>query len=278
MKTIIRYSLTVIALVLVTSFANAQYLANNATAVGDGDNPYVGTAYTYNVTRGNAGSTIEWLVYDNATDYANSPASVSDATNYTITGGATTSATITWNNPGTYYLTYKETLNGCSTFRGIVVIATANSFQINLIADASACNVQNNKVLDWEGYNEPGEEVITPLAFEVQMTKDAGFSIDSWQFNGSFAVPTGISPSSITASEGTINVSGNTFTLTGLTSGSVTITFGASGLITAGGDITLTASAGKAISGAITTNDNGTGDLDQKITLNPLPGASNISF
>jgi hypothetical protein len=275
MKTIFRHFLTVIALVFTMISVKAQYVANDPSSLGDGDNPYLGTAYTYTVVRGDAGSTIEWIVYDDAW-----MTTLTAAAKYTISATNVVNPTITWNIAGTYYLTYKETLNGCDTYRGVVVVAAANSFQIDLVADASTCNIEEGNVLDWDDYDGDvsGEEVVTPLAFTVGMTKEAAFSIDSWQFNGAFTVPAGISASSITASEGTINVTGNTFTLTGLTSANVTITYNASGLVTAGGDVILTASNGAAISGSITTDDNGSGDLDQKITLNPLPGSSNISF
>jgi hypothetical protein len=271
MKKSMRYLLGVFALVLIANFASAQYVDNSSTSLGDGDNPYVGTEYTYAVS--SDGGTMEWLVYD---DSSMTTASASSA--YSLTNGTTASATITWNTAGTYYLTYKETsADGCSTYRGVVVVVTENSFQLDLAADSDACNSEEGNVLDWTTY-ETKSDVTTPLTFTVNMTKDDSFSIDSWQFEGTFSLPTGISTSTITASEGAIVVSGDTFTLTGLTSESVTITYTASGLVTAGGDITLTASNGAAISGTVTTDDNGTGDLAQIITLNPLPGATNISF
>lgn len=272
MKNSMRYLLGVFALVLMTNFANAQYVANSVASLGDGDNPYVGTAYTYTVT--SDGGTIEWLVYDDS-----AMVTASATSDYSLTNGTTASATITWNTAGTYYLTYKETLNSCSTYRGVVVVVTDNSFQLDLAADGSACNSEEGNVLDWTTY-ETKSDVTTPLTFTVTMSKDATFSIDSWQFDGAFSLPTGITTGSITASAGTISVTDDTFSLTdiGSTVTSVEITFNASGLVTAGGGITLTASNGAAISGSVTTDDNAAGDLTQVITLNPLPGASNISF
>jgi hypothetical protein len=276
MKNSMRYLLGVFALVLITNFASAQYVANSSTSLGDGDNPYVGTSYTYTVS--SDGGAIEWLVYsadDLAIGNLVDPGASTPA--YTISGKTTASASIIWNTPDTYYLTYKETLAGCSTYRGVVVVVTANSFQLDLAADNNACNSEEGNVLDWVTYKTKSN-VTTPLTFTVNMTKDASFSINSWQFNGAFTLPSGITTGSITSSEGSISVLGDTFTLTGLTSASITITYTASGLVTAGGNITLTASNGAAISVSGTTNDNASGDLTQIITLNPLPGSSNISF
>lgn len=283
------FSITAI-LTFVSVNVNAQYVPNDALALGDGDNPYVGTEYTYSVTLGKVGNTVEWMVYDAADEYAKASPTVSDAANYDLTVGTastTVSASLTWKNPGTYYLTYKETASvadgGCSTYRGVVVVVTANSFQLDLLADnASVCNVKHDQVLDYDEFDgvdvTTPEEVVTPLTFTVNMTKDATFIIDSWKFDGTFALPSGITASSITASSGDITPSGNSFTLTGLTAASVTITFNASGLITAGGDITLTASNGAAISGAITTDANASSTLVGTTKLNSLPAASNISF
>lgn len=269
--------------------AQNEYLANTPASLGDGDNPYVGTSYTYTVAPG--AGTIQWTVYSaDDLDPGNvvDPAAASPA--YTISGGTTASATIVWNTPGTYYLTYSEDLNGCVTRRGVIVEVAANNFQIAMEANKTAvCNVKEGAVLNWNNYNEAGEEVKTTVTYEINMSKEDDFAIQSWQFNGAFTLPTGLTiadAADVTSNVGSISVSGSAnenFALTGMngTQKSVIITVKVSGLVTASGTIPLAISGGQALSGptsAIITGNSETANQSQTNELKPLPGASNISF
>lgn len=292
MKIILRSLMGLIALVLFANVVNAQYVANDPTPLGDGDNPYVGTKYTYEVTPD--GGTVEWLVFDD-----NGMLNPTDGAKFTFDGGVnnTASVAITWNTEGTYYLTYKETLNGCSTYRGVVVIATANDFYLTLAADSEACNSEQNNVLDWTTY-ETKDDVKTKLTYQVAMNKNAGFDIDTWEFTGtfSFSPGSGLSIDAATdvvvidgtktagGSNGTFSVSANEANTL------VTIEVSVSGKVTDGGDVILTLSNGAAVIGSLNVADNvllptagvqpdaTLRDRVQTQDLKPLPGATNISF
>jgi len=285
MKTTLRSLIGVLALVLLASVASAQYVANDGDK-GDGDNPYIGTPYAYTVTPG-AGS-IEWLVYTN-NDLTGLV--TAGAGTYTISDPNVANPTITWNAAAgtTYYLTYKETLNSCSTYRGVVVILETNTFNIAMDADVAAvCNVKEGDVLNWDNYDQAGEEVKTSVDYVVNMTKDGSFSIDSWEFKGTLSLPGDLAVANsgdITISgSGTLTVLGGVdnkeFTITGIPAGetSVTISVDISSLVSNGGVAPLGISLGKAIKGVVETASVATGNQSQSNTLKALPAASNISF
>jgi hypothetical protein len=271
------------------TLANAQYIANDNSVIGDGDNPYVGTSYTYTVTAD--GGTSAWEVYSASNPV---PANIVTAgpTTYTISGASTASATITWNAAGTYYLNYKETsTNGCVTRRGLVVIAAANTLVIAAGTDASTCNTKEGQVLNWSNYDESTDLVKTALTFPVTLTKDATFNADSLQFTGTLTLPSGVTVAAagdITIDSGRVTVSGGSNTSitvegcpisSGATSVTVTVTVNVSSTITTGGNVILTLANKKVISGNgnIETSSNG-GDNAMTNQLKDLPGATNISF
>ncbi len=279
MKMRILQLVSLIAFLGMADFANAQYLPNTPGILGDGDNPYIDTEYTYSVTADGGAS--EWLVYMD-----DSMGTSADPSAYSITGENTAEAKITWHTPGVYYLTYKEELNGCYTYRGIVVDVTANTFFLEMQGDKENCNAKEGTVLDWNIYAT--QPVETTLTFAVDVNKESGFNFNNWEFKGTYALPAGvvIEAGKVTASAGTVtqDVASDSFTVTGISEAvsSVTITMIVKGVITAGGDVTLNVSEGKAntVNGSVITvvSDNGSGDKDQVVKLKKLPGTSNINF
>jgi len=286
MKNSMRYLLGVFALVLITNFASAQYVDNDDTKLGDGDNPYVGTEYTYTVTLGAVGNTVEWFVYDTNTEYAavTPVVSAKDYDKVDGTPGTTVSTKITWNETGTFYLTYKETsTDGCSTFRGVEIKVTENSFYLELADDiTNVCNGLEGDVLNWTIYKDK-TDVPTTLTYTVDVMKDADFDITTWEFDGEL-VKTSADLSFVSVSsndpDATINLTGNTFTVRGAKVNQLILTVTINSKVTTADDVRLNLTNGVARTGTLVTNDNTTkgGDRFQINSLKGLPAATNISF
>lgn len=280
----------------ILSFLSMNVFAQSGSTgtLGDGDDPYLGTTHNYKVT--GDGGTVVWTVLksDGAGGYIDGTADVTLGTN-SATGGVN-SVDIAWNTAGDYKVKYTETLAGCSTVRELGVTVHTNSFYLYLADNGNACNSEEGNVLDWDTY-ETKNDVKTSLTFTVNMAKESGFSIDNYQFEGNIVLPSGLTiagAGDVTVTGGTktagtgngnFNVTVNAADFDSATSDAVTITVAVSGKVTDGGDVTLNLTKGKAVKGAVTTNDNTTdyptaspGDRTQVITLKPLPGSSNISF
>ncbi|MCT4613314.1 MAG: hypothetical protein N4A49_00395 [Marinifilaceae bacterium] len=289
MRTTFKYFLGLAACLLMAQVSMAQWVDATTAPLGDGDNPYVGNEYTYTVTTGTpAGTAKVWAIF---TDKGTTAALAAD---YTMTGINTGSAKITWKKAGTYYLRYAETLNGCTTYRGQKIVVSENNFYITLAADGDKCNVEAGNVLDWTTYETKADNK-TDLVYTVTRHTEAGFTIDSWKFEATIDLPTGIS---IDAGELTTNdagctvtnTTGSTYTFTGITKTDLVITVKAKGKVTDGGNLKLTLSKGIAMKGALELKDNelrpsnveetnaALRDRIQTMVLKPLPAASNIQF
>lgn len=280
MKTFLHLLSVTAIMVLLSTNAFAQ--SGTAGSLGDGDDPYLLTTHNYKVTKD--GGTVVWAVL-HAVDSSDASGDVTLGTN------GNDNIDITWNTAGNYIIEYTETLDGCATKRTLGVTVHSNSFYLDLAADSDACNIEVGNVLDWTVY-ETKANVQTELTFEVNMTKESGFALDTYSFTGDFVLPADV----LIAAEGDVTVTGGTKTIgTGngnfsvsatatdaATSGTVTIKVLVSGRVTDGGPITLNLTNGRAISGTITTPDNTSlpvsSDRAQVVTLKPLAGSSNISF
>ncbi|WP_421920566.1 hypothetical protein [Marinifilum sp.] len=263
---------------------NAMAQSSTPASLGDGDDPYLGTTHNYKVT--DDGGSIVWAVFESD---GNTDASAS----VTLGSNGNNNINITWNTAGNYVIQYTETLNGCATRRTMSVTVHTNSFYLELATDGSECNAEEGNVLDWNTY-ETKSDVKTNLTFTINMTKESGFGIDNYQFTGDIALPTGLtiaSESDVTVTggiktpgtaNGNFSVTVNATDFDSATSDEITIQVAVSGKVTDGGNVTLNLTNGKAIQGAIETPDNtslpASSDRSQVITLNPLPGSSNISF
>lgn len=257
---------------------NAFAQSGTPVSLGDGDDPYLGTTHNYKVTKD--GGVSIWAVTGAAA-----------VTDYSLGTNGNNNIDITWNVAGDYIIEYTETLDGCATKRTLGVTVHSNSFYLDLADDSNACNSEEDNVLDWAVYKTKAD-VKTELTFIVNMTKESGFSIDTYQFTGDFVLPSGVSIAAV----GDVTVTGGTkiagtgpgnFNISATatdaaTSGIVTIKVFVSGIVTDGGPVTLNLTNGRAISGAIITSDNTTlpasSDRSQVVTLKPLAGSSNISF
>jgi len=261
---------------------NAQYVNNDPTSKGDGDDPFVGTTYTYTVTKGDLASTVAWSVYLD-TDLEAGDLVTPGATTYTISDASVVNPQITWHAQGTYYLTYTETLNGCDTRRGLKVVVTENSFYLELADDIpNVCNGLEGDVLDWTTYKTK-TNVPSSLIYTVDIEKDGAFAVDAWEFDGELVkTKADLSFVSITSNDtdATIILTGDTFTVRGAKVDKLILTVVVNSKVTTTDDVRLNVTNGKARTGAIVTDDNTTKGVDrfQVNSLKGLPAATNISF
>ena len=253
MKKKLTYLIVAIAFIAISSVAKAQ----------DGTSPYAGSTHSYSVTpdANSANKSYLWEVSGGGTI-----SGVDDETSVLIDWGTT---------PGIYTITFTETdeSTSCATVRELQVEVIANTFYVDMAADAAECHDSTGLVLA-NGALGP-----TTLYFTVNLNKDAGWNIDSWEYDFSVAVAgTDYSVSSVKVDGGSelgagphanISVAG--------TQASSEIAVVITGPVSAGTDVTVTVSNGEAVDGTSTTPDNGSGNKDQVLTVNPLPNTSEIS-
>ncbi len=247
-----------------------------------GTNPILGTTHDYTITIDQLSSTRLWEI--DATDLS----TVGWATITAATAdGGTETVSITFNSPtfsaGTYTLRYTETLtNGCSTVREITITVQDNLFCLVAGGDASECHDLDGTVFDWAANGATAQS--TDIEFTVDVTNGAALAITNWQFDGTLTLTNGdYTVTNVASSAGTVNNFAGTGPYTfdisavpGATT-SITLTVTVEGLVTDTDVFELALSNGIANVGAYAVPDNGTCDGIQVITVDPLPGASNIS-
>lgn len=254
MKRTFTYLLTISVFLLISAAAMAQ----------DGLTPYAGSLHTYSVTPDPDSSNKTYL--------------------WEISGGGTingatdgSSINVTWGNtPGTYTITFTETdeSTSCSTQRTLDVEVIANTFFLAMAEDAEECHDSTGAVLSAAASGP------TTVYFTVELNKDSDWDIDSWQYD--FTVNfsgSDYSLQSVSVDGGSdLGTSGSYAgqTVSG-TSSTSEIAVELSGPVASGTDVTFTISNGVALSGTTSTPDNGTGDSDQVLTINPLPNTSEIT-
>jgi hypothetical protein len=149
----------------------------------NGTNPYVNSTHTYSVT--DAGGSLVWSVL-----MANGDAASVD-TDYTMTGGTTASANITWLkvndadapiSNANYIVQLEETAavasGGCSTMRQFVVTVIGNTFDITIADLAATCSDASGNIIVDETNSNLGT---TSKTFTIDMI-GAAFNPD-WKFD-----------------------------------------------------------------------------------------------
>lgn len=238
----------------------------------NGANPYAKSTHTYTVNSGAAG-TYEWSVL-----MANGTGAT-DGVDYTMTGGTTAAATITWlkaNVPATnanYIVQVKETatLGSCATLRQYSVTVIDNSFFLIAGADGTECHDENGNILT------EGETKATVVAFDVTIDATTfALPVDSWNFD--FTLGLGNAAYTITEVkvDGVVVPDYDDISVDG-GKNTVPILVTLSGPVTTGEIVTLTVSGGEIVIGTATTLDNDSGDKVQVLTINPLPATTNIT-
>lgn len=254
MKKSITYLIAIAALMVISVGAMAQ----------DGGTPYAGSTHTYSITpdANSTGKTYLWTLSGGGT----------------IDGSATgSSVVIDWGTTaGTYTLTFTETdgNTSCLSVRDLEVEVIANSFYLNMEANASECHDSTGQVLA-DGATGP-----TTLYFTVSMNKDAAWTIDSWEFDFTVAVAgTDYTLTSVKVDGGADLGTSGTYVDQSIvgTNDEIEIAVEITGAVTAGTDVTVQISNGEAIVGTAVTPDNGTGPDTQILTVNPLPDTSDIT-
>lgn len=253
MKKKLTYLIVAVAFIAISNVAKAQ----------DGTSPYAGSTHSYSVTpdANSANKSYLWEVSGGGT----------------ISGASDeTSVIIDWGTiPGTYTITFTETdeITSCATVRELEVEIIANTFYVDMEADAAECHDSTGLVLANDASGP------TTLYFTVNLNKDAGWNIDSWEYDFSVAVA-GIdyTITSVKVDGGSdLGAGPHTNVSVAGSAASSEIAVVISGPVTAGTDVTVTVSNGEAIVGTSTTQDNGSGNKDQVLTVNPLPNTSEIS-
>lgn len=259
-----------------TTFYLIAVLTFMMTSIGamaqGGASPYLNSTHTYTVIMENGSNTEGWVIA-NASGVALSPQPAFTPTKV----GTTAKMVITWASPWTvagtdYKILFTET-GTCIAKRELPVSVIANNFFLTMNADGSECHDLTGTVL------APAASGNTTLNFTANLNKDAGFTIDSWQFDFTVNVVTGYTLQSVKVNNGlTLGTSGSyTGQSVAPTSTTASIEVVINGPVESGTIVTIALANGKAIKGTATTPDNGTGDKNQVLTVNALPATSVIS-
>ncbi len=193
MKKLFTYLIAATALFAVATGAKAQ----------DGWNPYVGSTHTYSVTPGNSGNTFQWVLSGGGT----------------ISGDKTTTASIDWDTPGTYTLSFTETdvTTLCSTVKQITV-NVSSGFDVALSSVDSVCNSAEGFV------NFGGTDTTTTISYVIDMTSGTTTWNPDWQVTFSLS---GATVSEVSYGGTVVTESDGSYTISGLSStsgsGSVTV-------------------------------------------------------
>ncbi|MPQ47601.1 hypothetical protein GCQ56_11365 [Marinifilum sp. N1E240] len=269
MKTLLKSLIGLFSLVLFTNVALAQ------TA----DKPLAGATYTYRVQAEDIDNTITWSVYDGTT-------ALTAGTHYTITVnkvGVNSEAKITWGlglvAEHTYTIQYTEEANSCTTVRTLdVVYKTNNSFDVTIAeGNSTQCNALHDLV------SNLNDNATTTVTFDVSMTKDAAWTIDTWEYK--FAVNlTGAGSPSVSAvriGASTLTESGGKYADLGVSVGDTrTIEVDVTGNANEQVTVELVLSEAFAVNG-VTKTAEGTPDTNTNTAstiVKALPAASGITF
>lgn len=245
--------------------AAALLLISNGLMAQGGETPFVGSTHNYTVEPESTSNTLTWSIVESSGYTINSQTIVGD----------NSVANITWTNTGAYKLQFtewNETTN-CATIKELDITVSANTFDVTVVTPSATCNAADGVV------NYAGTDVTTEVSFVVDMeTGDAAFSPD-WEFTFTLTSSTGATVANVSAGSGSLSESGETYTLTGLTSasgeGSVTITLDATGELYSAEDVVLILTSAKELTYNTPESDSGNNTATQ--TINPIPQTSDIT-
>lgn len=224
--------------------------------------PLVNSTHTYTITPGNAGNTFAWSVVEGVA-----------GTDYTISNGNTSAATILWKTVGTYTLKFMETTSSsCSTVKTTTVVVSQNTFDISTSSPTATCNTADGQA------NYASSTATTSITFTVDMTTGNSSWSPNWEFSFTLTPSSGATIANVASSAGTLSGT-STYTLYGIpsTSGakSVTITMNVTGNIYNLHTVDLVITSGKELT--YNTPDKDSNDLTATQTIKALPNTSSIS-
>ncbi len=249
----------------------ALMLTSLGTMAQGGASPYLNSTHTYTVTMEDGANTASWVIADNAgVALATQPSFSSGKAGKVATMVITWADT--WASVGDYKIWFIES-GTCSTKRELPISIIANTFYLTMNADGSECHDLSGTIL---GVDAIGN---TNLLFTVNLNKDSDWAIDNWKFDFTVNVSSGYTLQSVKLNAGAeLGTSGNYSdqSVPGTLATSIILVV-INGHVETGATVTVALSNGKAVKGTTTTPDNGTGDKNQELTVDPLPATSAIS-
>jgi hypothetical protein len=225
--------------------------------------PLVNSTHTYSVTPGNAGNNFAWSIVEG-----------SSPTDYVITDGSATTASILWKTAGTYTLQFRETSStSCITLISKTVVVSANTFNVVTPALLSPlCNEASGVA------NYSASTVATTVQYAVNMVTGIPSFNPNWEFIFTLTPSSGATISSVTTSAGSITGTGP-YTVTGITSatgtGSVTITLELTGNVNTAHTVAIAITSAKELS--YNTPSIVTGNKAAIQTVNAIPATTSFS-
>jgi hypothetical protein len=267
MKSVISKLTNVAVLLLICEVAMAQ----------GGASPYLNSTHTYTVTMEDGlNNTDLWVIANDA----GIPLAIQPTFSADVDGNIAT-LVITWADSwasvgSAFKILFSEEDDNtlCVSQRELDVNVIANTFYLTMEADASDCHNLSGEIL--------GEDVSgnTTLLFTVNLNKDASWDIDNWVFDFTVGVTGNYILQSVKVNDGSDLGDGGTYSAISVSGVIIAaqIEVVVNGPVEEGSDVTVEIVNGKALKSTITTPDNGTGDKDQILTVNPLPATSIISF
>jgi len=254
MKKTTFYLIALLALIMSSVGAMAQ----------DGSTPLVNSTHKYSVTPGNGSNTFAWTIVEG-----------SSPTDYTITAGNTTTATILWKTAGTYTLQFKETAStgSCIALVTKTIVVKNNTFDVVTPGTLTAvCNAASGVA------NYAGPTVATTVQFVVTMATGVSTFNPNWEFSFTLSPGTGATIGTVTSSAGTLSGAGP-YLVTGLLSaggiGTVTISLPLTTNINTLNTAAILITSAKELT--YNTPSNNTGNKGATQTVNAIPATSAIT-
>ncbi|MDA3927600.1 MAG: hypothetical protein PF541_01485 [Prolixibacteraceae bacterium] len=276
----IKHTVYLIAMLLTLSISNSFA---QISPVNTGDDPYIGTTHSYQVTIDEVANTDSCWITNNTTTYnfADHTSIISSSTS-----GSTYTIEIKFDSISfpvaeTWVLWYSESdINGdCVAERSYTIYLKQNTFYETVYSSGTPassfteCHDSTATVQDWSVIS--GTEFPTVVNFDVLMYKDLDFKLNKWQFDAEIVAGGGYSLLSIDKGAASSSMGAN-FTVTpknattytvsvdsatgSYASDTVNIAVEVEGLMQDDGDITLDIKeSGFALSGTnniVTTIDN----------------------
>ena len=252
-----------------SSFYLIVLLALMMTSIGakaqGGLTPLVNSTHTYSVTPGGGGNTYAWSIVEGT-----------PGTNYTLTDGSTTTATILWKLAGTYTLQFRETsASSCITLIEKTVVVSANTFDVTTPPTlADLCNEASGVP------NYASSTVATTVTFTVNMATGISSFNPNWEFNFTLTPSASTSIASVASNAGTLTGTGP-YNVTAVPSGPGTGTGTATITLEFTGDINTAHTVAIAITSAkeltYNTPSNNSGNKSATQTVNAIPATTGFS-
>ena len=255
MNKTITYLIALVALMITSIGASAQ----------GGLAPLVNSTHSYSVIPGAVGNTFAWTIVGDT-----------PVTDYVLTNGTTTTASILWKTEGTYTLKFTETnaTTPCNTVIQNHVVVGSNTFAVTTpVALAPMCNAASGIP------NYGPATVATTVQFVVTMaTGNANATFNpNWEFTFTLTQGTGATIGTVVSSAGTLSGTGP-YTVTAVPSsggaGTVTISLPLTADITTVNTSAILITSAKELQ--YKTPSNIIGNKTATQTVNAIPATTSI--